>query len=85
MCFIIYKVDDGLQPSRAINAVFLLAVKTWSACTSPLIVQVMMAIVFVRSIPFTTSSKEPASAAAASEEASSAGGLRACLLQILCS
>lgn len=49
-----------LQPSRAINAVFLLAVKTWSACTSPLRVQVMMAIVSVRSIPFATSSKEPA-------------------------
>lgn len=55
MCNNLYKVDDGLQASAGINAFFQLTVKTLSVCTSPPIVQLMMVIVFVRSIPFTTS------------------------------
>lgn len=55
MCSNICRVDDGLHVRVGINEFFHLAVKTLSVCTSPPTVQVMTVIVFVRSIPFTTS------------------------------
>lgn len=82
MCSNICRVDDGLQVPVRVNAFSHLAVKALSVYISPPTVQVMTVIVFVRSIPSTTSYwlfLQTVSSVPATDQASSAG-LQAYLL-----